>query len=81
MAYELKSTLNEPRFTATCKHCNMSFGDFSWKDLIEHLGEHEIGIHFENVTVKTRLVPDEEPEEVCISCDLGPDECECEDFD
>jgi len=56
METEIKSTLNEPRYNATCKHCNTSFEDFTIKNLIEHLSKHEIGIHFEDLTIKTTIV-------------------------
>ena len=64
----IKSTLKEPRYHASCKHCNTSFGDYTMADLIEHLSEHEIGVHFEDVRIKNMLEPE-----------FLEEECGCED--
>jgi len=78
MSAEIKSTLNEPQYNATCKHCNQSFGDFTMEDLIKHLSEHEIGIHFEDITLKTKIVESNDSRDYCDECNEILSECTCE---
>lgn len=79
MSTECKSTLNEPRYSATCKHCNQSFGDFTMDDLIKHISEHEIGIHFENITLKSKIVGSYDSADHCGDCNELLSVCTCED--
>ena len=53
---DIPSTIKEPRFYATCKHCDHSFSSFTMPDLYKHLQEHEIGIHFEDVKVISSVI-------------------------
>ena len=71
----IKSTINEPRFFATCNHCKMSFVSFTMPDLYKHLQGHQIGIHFSEVKVFTKVLKDYE----CEKC--GEDFDEREDLE
>lgn len=66
---DIPSTIKEPRFYATCKHCDNSFGSFTMKDLYAHLEEHEIGIHFEDVRLISNVI--EKFEYECDTCQQG----------
>ena len=66
---DIPSTMKEPRFYATCKHCDNSFGSFTMADLYKHLEEHEIGIHFEDVRVISNVI--EKFEFECDICTEG----------
>jgi len=48
---EPSSTIKDPRFQATCRHCRTSFGNYTMVDLYEHLQTHNISTHFEDVEV------------------------------
>ena len=85
---DIPSTIKEPRFYATCRHCDNSFGSFTMSDLYNHLQEHEIGIHFSDVKVISNVI--EKFEFMCTRCDEGfhtekelqiheeDNHCECE---
>lgn len=60
----IKSTIKEPRFHATCNHCKMMFLIHTMSDLYKHLEDHQIGIHFSDVKIITKLVKEYE----CETC-------------
>lgn len=66
---EIPSTIKEPRFYATCNHCDNSFSSFTMIDLYKHLEEHEIGIHFSDVRVISKVI--EKFEFECDICTEG----------
>ena len=66
---DIPSTIKEPRFYATCNHCDNSFGSFTMVDLYKHLEEHEIGIHFSDVRVISNVI--EKFEFECDVCEEG----------
>ena len=53
---DLPSTIKEPRFHATCNHCDNSFSSFTMNDLYKHLEEHQIGIHFSDVKIISKII-------------------------
>ena len=77
---DIPSTLKEPRYRASCKHCNTTMMSYTWQDLINHLSEHEIGIHFEDVSVITYVLT-EEDKKTCDECKNHLTECVCRDED